>query len=810
MRRMLIESFLRDLRQALRAMARMPMLSAVIILSLAVGIGVNTAVFSWIQLFVFNPLPGVGGGGTLHLVEPRAETGSHPGASWKEYGDLQERLTAFESLLAFRMMPLNVGERGQTERTYAQLVSANFFTALEIRPAAGRFLRPDEVSVPGGAPVVVISHDYWQAHLAAAADVVGRTIRVSDRDLTIVGVTPEGFQGTVLGLQFDLFLPATLAPAILPGSRELDDRNIRGYSLLGRLKPGSSAIQAQAELDAAMADLGRAYPESNAAMRGDVLPFWKSPRGPQGMFLNALLLLQGVLLLLLLAVCGNTANLLLARVNARQREVGVRLAIGASPRRIVRLLVTESLAFAIPGAALGTFLAVWGTQALRNVPIYSALPVKFQTEVDWMGLAFASALAIACAVAFGAAPAAQLARLDPQTALKEGARAPARKRLRHALMAAEVALALTVLIVAGLFLQSFRDTRDLDPGFRRDGILLATYDIAGRDVKADEAAGFARRLLEKLRENSDIESAALSTSMPLDIHGMPVRSFSVEGRARPDGVLDSTLINTVSPDYFATLGIPLLAGEGFAPMIDTTRPPQVVVNEEFVRRFLEGLEPVGRKVEARGSSFLIAGVVKTTTYESFGEPAKPMMYFSYRDRPSPMGEIHLLTRAGAETAVASHVRRVVRELDPTLPVYNVRTMAENVETNLFLRRIPARMFAVLGPLLLALAAIGIYAVVAYSVAQRTTEIGVRLALGATPTRVVRQVVRESLKVVVLGAAAGWFLVWIVNAHINRSGPMSLSAFVGVPLLLLIVAGIACWIPARRAATIDPMLALRRE
>jgi hypothetical protein len=266
----------------------------------------------------------------------------------------------------------------------------------------------------------------------------------------------------------------------------------------------------------------------------------------------------------------------------------------------------------------------------------------------------------------------------------------------------------------------------------------------------------------------------------------------------------------VSPDYFATLGIPLLAGEGFAPMTDTTRPPQVVVNEEFVRRFLEGLESVGRTVEARGSSFVIAGVVKTTTYETFGEPAKPMMYFSYRDRPSPMGEIHLLTRAGAETAVASHVRRVVRELDPTLPVYNVRTMTENVETNLFLRRIPARMFAVLGPLLLALAAIGIYAVVAYSVAQRTTEIGVRLALGATPARVVRQVVRESFTVVILGAATGWFLVWIVNAHINRSGPMSLSAFVGVPLLLLIVAGIACWIPARRAATIDPMLALRRE
>ena len=256
-----------------------------------------------------------------------------------------------------------------------------------------------------------------------------------------------------------------------------------------------------------MADLGRTYPESNGAMRGDVLPFWKAPRGPQGMFLNALLLLQGVPLLLLLAVCGNTANLLLARINARQREVGVRLAIGASPRRIVRLLVTESLAFAIPGAALGALLAIWGTQALRNVPIYSALPVKFQTEVDWMGLAFASALAIACAVAFGAAPAAQLARLDPQTALKEGARAPAGSgcgtrswRRKSRWRSPSSSLPVSSYKASATPAISIRDSG-------ATGSSSGTYDIAGREVKADEAAGFARRLLEKLRENSDIESA---------------------------------------------------------------------------------------------------------------------------------------------------------------------------------------------------------------------------------------------------------------------------------------------------------------
>ena len=427
-----------------------------------------------------------------------------------------------------------------------------------------------------------------------------------------------------------------------------------------------------------------------------------------------------------------------------------------------------------------------------------------------MGLAFAVLLALACALAVGAVPAAQFARVDPHVAVRAGARTAARNRLRNILMAAEVALALVVLVVAGLFLQSFQDTREIDPGFRRDGVLLATYDLAGRDVRGPEAGAFTRRLLEKLQEVPGIVSAAVSVSVPLDIHGMPLRTFNVEGRSPSDGTMHRALSNTVTPQYFTTLDIPLVAGTGFAELADTARPPQVVVNEAFVQRFLEGLEPIGRKLEARGGTFLIAGVVKNSTYDSFGEAPKPIVYFSYRDRPAGMGEIHVLTRSGAETLVASHVRQAVRDLDPALPVYNVRTMTEHVETNLFLRRIPARMFAVLGPLLLILAAIGIYAVVAYNVAQRTTEIGVRLALGATPGLVVRQVLRESLQVVAIGAAVGWLVVFVFNAHINRSAPFSLPAFVGVPLMLFAVAAAACWIPAQRAAATDPMLALRHE
>ena len=801
------------LRQSLRSVARTPVLATVVVLSLAVGIGVNTAVFSWIQLFVFSPLPGVRGGGAFELVEPRGESGSYAGASWREYQDLRTRLTAFEDILAFRMLPVNVGDTAQTERTYALLVSGNYFTTLGLRPALGRFPSAEDVAVPGGQPIAVVSHDYWQSRMGGIADVVGRSLLVNNRELTIVGVTPEGFQGTVLGLQFDLWLPATLAPVILPGSRELEDRNQRGYSMMGPLKSGHAGnrrAQAQLQFEAAMRDLAVAYPQSNTGITGQILPFWRAPRGPQGLFLQALLLLQGVMLLLLLAVCANTANLMLARASERRREIGVRLALGASRSTIVRLLMTESLILSLPGAALGAFIAVWATDAMRNVPLSSALPVKFVTEVNWLGLVVAGALGVLCAVVFGSAPAFQLAGVDPQKAMRKGSGTPARNRMRNLLMGAEVALALVVLIVAGLFLQSFRSTRGTDPGFRRDGVLLAAYDIAGRDVSDDEARDFAHRLIGKLQALPEVSGAALSASVPLDIHGLPWRAFSIEGRPRPDGTSDRALNNTVTPGYFATLNMPLVRGEGFADLADSARPPQAIVNEEFVRRFLSDVEPLGRQIKGRDRNYTIVGIARNATYDSFGEAPKPIIYFSYRDRPYARGEIHLLTRPGSEMLLAPHVRRIVRELDPALPVYNVRTMTDHIETNLFLRRIPARMFAVLGPLLLLIAAIGIYAVVTFGVAQRTTEIGVRLAIGASPARVVREVVRQSLKVVVIGAAIGWAVVYVVFIHINVGAPLDLTAFAGIPALLIAVAAFASWIPARRAATVDPLVALRHE
>ena len=805
----MIDQILREIRHGIRGLANAPIVSFVIIASLGIGIGVNTVVFSWIQALVFRPLPGVADASRYYLVEARAESGSRPGSSWQEYLDIR-RGGVLPDPLAFRMVPFNIGESSRTERTYGLLVSDNYFSGLGLRPARGRFFNPSDVSRPGGEPVVVISHDFWQSRLASEPSVIGQLLRVNGQDLTIVGITPEGFQGTVLGLQFDLWVPATMAPVVLSGSRELEDRSIRGYYIMGRLGDGQSVSQAQTTVNTLMSQLTVTFPAANAAIRGEVVQFWRASRGPQGLLLQGLSVLQGIMLILLLAVCGNTANLLLARATTRHREVGVLLAIGAGRWQVARKMLIESTVLGVCSAALGAAIAMWGSQALRAMPMMTtAFPVRFQTSLNEGGLLFAMGLGVLCAVIFGIVPAVQFARVDPQLMLRAGGASPAPSGLRQALTAAEIALAMVVLIAGGLFLQSFRESQE-DPGFRRDGVLLAAYDLSGRNVQSDGARDFAHRLLRKLRETPGVQSAAIATQVPLDIHGLPLRTFSLEGRPRTDGAPDRVLTNVVTPGYFETMGIPLEDGANFAELDDTVLPAQAIVNEEFIRRYLDGgQQAIGRVVEVTGRSYTISGIVRDSWYESFGEPPTPIVYLSYRDRPSMQGEMHVRTTLADPTLLGPAVRAAVRALDESLPIYNVRTMSQHVETNLALRRIPARMFAVLGPLLLVLAAIGIYGVVAYTVAQRTTEIGIRLALGATARQVVAEVMRESLVMVAIGAAAGWIFVFAVYSRLMR-GSIDMAVFVGVPSLLLLVAALACWLPAHRAAALDPAVALRNE
>jgi predicted permease len=386
-------------------------------------------------------------------------------------------------------------------------------------------------------------------------------------------------------------------------------------------------------------------------------------------------------------------------------------------------------------------------------------------------------------------------------------------------MATEAALALIVLLAAGLFFESFRDTRRIDPGFRVEGVLLSEYDLttggaghlqAGGRVDPAVSRAFADKVLQRLRTLPGVESAAIALYVPLDIHGFPMASFKPKSESTTDLNPDRALINFVTPDYFRTIGIPQLSGSDFVPLSDTTSLPQAIVNQEFVRRYLEGAEPLGRRLGGNTSGFVIAGVVRNSFSDSFGEAPIPTVYLSYRDRPRASGQIHVRTRAGAETLLASEVRRVVREVEPGVPVFDTRTLADHVESNMFLRRIPARLFIVLGPLLLFFAAIGIYSVVAYNLAHRITEIGIRMALGATPRDVVVQIIGETIKIIIYGALAGLAIAFIVYIHVVPGGPLDPRIFLGVPAILLLVASAACWLPARRAAGLDPLIALREQ
>jgi putative ABC transport system permease protein len=809
-----LEHLLGDLRTAARTISRMPVLTAVIILSLAIGVGVNTTIFSWIQMILFQPMPGVTGAANFLLVEPRSETRGYPGASWLEYRALQTQLTAFRDLVAFQMEPFNVGETGQTERTHGQLVSGNYFSALRLQPVIGRFIRPEEAERPGTEPVVVISYDFWQTRFDAAPSALGKNLRVNERNLTIIGVAPKGFQGTTPPLKFELWAPATMTPALLAGARDLDDRTSRGFSLMGILNPGSTRQEAQTQLTSVMVQLARDYPDASAGIGGEILPFWDAPRGPGRLMLSGLAILQAVMLLLLLAVCGNTANLMLARGSIRQREMAVRVALGAARWRIVSLVLSENMLLAFLGAALGAAMAVWGTTALRVAPMIGAFPIQFQTRVDGFTLAFAMLLGAACGLIFSVAPVVHLVRLDPQEGLRCTSNTSPRSRARRVLMGVEVGLAMVVLIAAALFLDSFRSARQTDPRFRPEGILLAAYDLSGRNPTEASEREFAARLLDRLQSLPNVEAAAIATSVPLDLHGIPVRAFTVQGHVRAESGQDRAISNTVTPGYFKVMDIPILQGSNFADLRDKAAPSQVIVNEEFVRRYLNGasdsIGALGRTLKTRTRRFTIIGVARNSVYDAFGEPPQPAMYFSYRDLPAMQGEVHLRTRSGNEATLASGARTALRALDPMLPLYDVRTFSQHIERNLFLRRIPARMFVVLGPLLLALAAIGIYAVVSYAVARRTREIGVRLTFGATSGRVVRQIIRENLGVISTGAAVGWFLALIISIHAITKGVINLTVFLGVPAILLGVATMACFIPAWRASRIDPMAALRHE
>lgn len=802
---------LSDLRFALRRLLKSPGLSAVIILSVAAGIGVNTAIFSFLGATVFRPLPGV----TNDVLTVQINNGRRlSGASWLEYRDLRERLAPFAEVSAQNVRSLYTDTGARTERVWGEFVSDNFFNTLGVQPALGRFFRADEAGVPGSAPVVVISHGFWQSRYGGSPDALGQTVRLNNVPLTIIGVTPPKFQGGVMALMFDVWVPMTMNARLTTDGGQFSDRGFRAYGVEATLRPGVSRAQLERELELTRRALAADFPDSNREITFSLRPIWRGTRSGE-ILIPVYATLQIFAALILIVVCINTANLLLARATVRRREIGIRLAVGAGPGRIIRQLLTESVLLALAGTALGTLGAFWGIDAIHYLKMPTSVPIRIEPVFDGTALAFAIALGTVCGFVFGLAPALQLARLDVLPSLRGGAGAlVGRHRFRDLLVGAEVAVALVVLILAGLFYRSFHNAQNAPSGYDADRVLLASVDLLARGYNQERRAEFVREVLTRLRALPKVEAAAIAYLPPLEMHGLPKGVIKVDGVKLESDAHAQVIWTTTTPGYFATMGIPLVAGTDIAPLDQRDRTLDAVINETAARTYWPGASPLGRKFTLMEKTFEVVGVARDTKYESLGEAPHPAVWPTLRMGVTSVPNFYVRARTGDPLGLLADVRTIVRAVDADLALYEGRTLAQHIDNNLAIQRVCANFLSALAPLALILAAIGLYAVLAYAVAQRTQEIGVRLTLGATPRGVVFEIARQGMKVVAIGGVLGWLVAlaigWYLRPRLVGVPVGDPAIYAGIPAVLLIVAAFACWLPARRAAKVDPMVALRAE
>jgi predicted permease len=806
---------LRDVRYAARGLLARPGFTAVAVLTLALGIGANTTVFCWAKSLLLQPLPGVPEQDRLALLITTSALDDPRSTSYPDYVDLRDRNETLAGLVAFDMAPLSWTAADQTERVWGCLVSGNAFEVLGIRAALGRTFLPEEDRTPGAAPVAVVSFGFWKRRLGGDPAVIGSKARFNGHDFTIVGVAPEGFAGPFVGLSFDVWIPMMMQTRVVPGDR-LAQRGHRWLEVLARLRPGVELQQAQAALDNTARQLAREHPETNAGQGARLLPMWRSPWGAPEIFRPVLAVLMGVVGLVLLIACANVANLILARSAGRAREIAIRLSVGASRGRLMRQLLTESLLLAGLGGAAGLFLALWSSGLIEAFLPPTHLPVGVAPVVGGREFLFALGLTGLTGVVFGLAPALQATRPDVASALKDEAGGGLaggrhRSRLRSALVVAQVALSLLLLVSAGLFLRSLYNAHAVDPGFDPKGLFLGSVDLLPNGYDEARGLAFYRGLLQRVEALPQVRSASLARRVPLGFDGRSDTTVSIEGYEPGPHEELNLEYNTVGPRYFETMGIPLEAGRDFTAQDGPEAERVAIVNDAFVRRYWPEVEPLGRRIRAGGRWLKVVGVIRSIRQHSLGEAPYPFLYWPLLQDWRPAAVLHV--RASAEPAVLfADLRHEVQRLDANLPLFDLKPMSEHFRIAVFTQRMSGTLLALFGLLALALAAVGIYGVMAYSVSLRTHEIGLRMALGAQAQDVLRLVVGQGLRLTLLGVAIGLAgalgVTRLVRGQLLGVSPTDPATFVAVALLLGAVALLASYLPAQRAARLDPLVALR--
>jgi predicted permease len=810
---------IRDVRYALRMVAKSPGFTFLAVLTLALGIASNSTIFSWISSTLLNPIPGVAHTNALVTVM-RGERSDHPTPpfSYLDYRDLREQNKTFAGLLAHHFDFMSLTGTGKPERIYGALTSWNYFGVLGVHPFLGRGFLPAEEQRGTRAAVVVISYALWQTHFGRDPQIIGRTVQINHHPFTIIGVAPREFRGCFTGLRMDLWVPLTLDPLVW-GSNRPDDRGTFWLNVLGRLRPGFTRAQAQAELNLLMQGIVEHSPEAHRGSPNQISldPLWRSPFGVNIYFYQTLPMLLGLALVLLLLACANVANLLLVRSVARRREIAIRLAVGATRRQLVRQLLVESLVLGLAGGAVAMVITFWTSRSLVGFVPPNTLPITLSAHVDHRVLLGTAAASILTALLFGILPAMRSSSVPVQAVLKEEAGSVAvafrKSRLSSALVVAQIALSLILLVCAGLFTRSLENAQHSDAGFDPQHVLVASYELSPNGYSRETGTAFDRQLLAKLAALPGVESVTLADFSPLSftIHTdyLELEGYVPEPR---ESMEISRAI--VGPNYFRTLRTSLISGREFSEADGPDSQRVAIVNQAFVNRYWPGQNAIGKRL--RDDDWCtVVGVARNAKYRLLTYPPEPVVYLplyqTYRSTQETV--IHLRTPGDAQ-AMAFPMERAVHELNPDLPLFNVNPLRATMQFGALFQRIAATFAGSYGLLAMLLAAVGIYGVVAYTTRQRTREIGIRMALGAEKSDIFRLILRQGFYLAAAGLAIGIALSFALTRFLKSAlygvGATDALTFASVALALTGVTLAACYIPARRATNIEPAAALRCE
>jgi predicted permease len=806
-----MENLRSDIRYAFRSLLKRPTFTLIAVVTLALGIGANTAIFSAINALLLKPLPFPELDRVVAIWDKLPSRGVlHNEVAMANYLDWQSQSKSFEQLAIYRWWSANLTGVDTPERIQGFLVTANFLDAIGMKPIMGRNFTPEE-NQPGKDHVAIIAYSLWQRRFGGDPNIVNKTITINSIVRTVIGVMPEHFNFPKGG---EVYAPLAMTPELM------SSRGNHSYYVIGRLKPGVSIQSAQAETDNITARLEQQYPETNIGWGATVFPIVADTVRTYD---TALWVMMGAVAFVLLIACANIANLMLARATGRQKEIALRTALGASRWRIIRQLLTESVIVALIGGALGILIGFWGIDALRASNPGDAAkfaPGWYQLGINFPTLAFTLGLSLFSGIVFGLAPALQVSKPNLNDSLKEGSRqtSGSSHHLRSSLVVFEVALSLMLLIGAGLLARSFLSLLKTNPGFNPDHVLTMNLVLPGAKYKEEsQCAAFYNDLVQRVKAYPGVESAAAVNFIPLGGSNSS-DSYLVEGVPEPaPGQENEGRYRVCTPDYFRTMGIPILKGRGFTDQDKAGATPVVIVNETLARKHWPGEDPIGRRIRFYGPPertawMQIVGVVADVKHE-LDLPIEPEYYLPHAQ--DSWSSMVLVARTSVEPgSLAGALRQQVWAIDKDQPVFDVRTMQEVRSISVALYSFSSVMLAIFAGVALVLASVGIYGVMAFAVTQRTQEIGIRMALGARALDVLKLVVRHGMKLallgIVLGLAGSWALTRFIEKLLVGVQPTDLLTFSVVSAFLLVAAFVACYLPARRATKVDPLVALRYE